>query len=34
MKNDQFDWTVAQGKTASVKTGPTNDHTYNSSAGQ
>lgn len=32
-KNDQFDWTIATGSTPSVKTGPRNDHTYNSSAG-
>lgn len=30
---DQFDWTIATGSTPSVKTGPRNDHTYNSSQG-
>ena len=30
---DQLDWSRATGNTASVGTGPTNDHTYGNSKG-
>ena len=32
--DDQFDWSVHQGSTSSVNTGPVNDHTYGTSAGK
>ncbi|EDO47787.1 predicted protein [Nematostella vectensis] len=31
--DDQFDWTRATGSTASVQTGPSNDHTYGTNKG-
>lgn len=30
---DDFDWTRARGATASVRTGPSTDHTFGTSAG-
>lgn len=33
LKTDQFDWSIGQGRTASVGTGPTADHTYNDDKG-
>ena len=32
-KSDNFDWSRASGSTASVNTGPRNDHTYGTSFG-
>lgn len=32
-KDDQFDWSIGQGKTSSVNTGPSTDHTYNDDKG-
>jgi hypothetical protein len=31
---DNFDWTRANGKTASYNTGPSNDHTYGTNTGK
>ncbi|XP_057298293.1 MAM and LDL-receptor class A domain-containing protein 2-like isoform X2 [Hydractinia symbiolongicarpus] len=33
-KDDQFDWSIGQGKTSSVNTGPSTDHTYNDDKGK
>ena len=32
-ENDEFDWRVISGKTGSTGTGPTSDHTTNSTTG-
>ena len=34
LKNDDFDWSIGQGTTASFKTGPSADHTYNNNKGK
>lgn len=34
LRNDDFDWSIGQGATASVKTGPAADHTYNNNKGK
>ena len=31
--SDQFDWSIGQGSTASSRTGPSSDHTYNDKNG-
>lgn len=33
-KNDKTDWSRTRGSTASVNTGPANDHTYNTAEGK
>lgn len=30
---DKFDWSIGQGKTSSINTGPPFDHTYNDNIG-
>ena len=32
-KADTFDWSIGQGSTATLNTGPENDHTYNDKNG-
>ena len=32
-KSDQFDWSLGQGRTSSINTGPSNDHTFNNALG-
>ena len=34
LKNDNFDWSRTTGTTSTAGTGPTNDHTYGTSAGE
>ena len=34
MKNDDFDWTLATGLTASDNTGPSRDHTFGTNEGR
>ena len=33
-KDDDFDWSLGQGATSSINTGPAKDHTYNDDKGR